>query len=340
MITRRVLTVITLFFSLAGCSFWEDEVLHVPPTPEFTFADGIDRINLIASTTGNKFDYSWTSTISVTIVQDEGDKLRAYFKIPNGSPGVDTDITLNVRHKKHSKESTQTITIPAYSDIRAYGLGKSGVSEKNNGVDYSWYIDQATSTYPLDDCGPASVTMAIKWVNQDFKGTSAQARSKYHPEGGWWYTSDVFDYLQQNNVANDIVTLINKDDLVRKIDEGNILILCLDMFYVSGERVPEYHFNKFYRTDAPQWGHFIIIKGYKEVETDGVKTLYMEAYDPYSQGVCYDNKSLKGKDRYYLASDLITAARNWWPYAIAITKGSNGGRMGISRFDVPDQKGR
>jgi hypothetical protein len=325
---------------LVGCSWWESDVLHVPPTPEFTFADGVDRINLVANPAGDKFEYSWTSTGPVTIKQDEENKLQAYFKIPPGTTGEDTDITLEVRHKKRSKTSTQTVTIPPYSYVRAYGLGKSAVVEKNNGVDYEWYVDQGTSTYPMVDCGPSTVTMAIKWFNRDFPGSPATARSIYRPGGGWWYTSDILSYLVNNNTLNYVVPLSSPNDLKREIDKGNILILCLDMYYVSDETKKEYHINKFYKTGAPEWGHFVLVKGYKEVETDGSRRMYMEVYDAYSLGNTYDGTALKGKDRYYSASDLITASDKWWRYAIVVTRSNNIARMGVNVENVPDQKGR
>ncbi|HZY81596.1 MAG TPA: C39 family peptidase [Cyclobacteriaceae bacterium] len=340
MMWRRGLGYLTGLLILCSCSWWEDDVLHVPPTPEFTSADQLDRIALTATDAGDKFVYSWSSSTPVTFFPDPNNKLISYFKIPETSVGANADVTLEVSHKKRKKSSTLTVNVPAFSLIRSYGLGQVSVAEHSNNVNYDWYIDQKTGTYPAVDCGPTSVTMAIKWYNRNFTGTPAAARSLYRPDGGWWFVSDIGAYLVGNNVPNYVISLTSVNDLKGELDKGNIMILCLDMYYVSGESKPEYHINKFYKTAAPEWGHFIVVKGYKEVKLNGVKTLYFEVNDPFSQGVSYADNALKGKDRYYLGADLILAAGKWWKYAIVITKNNVNARMGVDWAVVPDQKGR
>jgi hypothetical protein len=75
------------------------------------------------------------------------------------------------------------------------------------------------------------------------------------------------------------------------------------------------HADKFYYTDSTD-GHFVIIKGYKEVDNE----MYFEVYDPGSMGRAYDNWELKGKDRYYRSEDLFEATKAWWPKVFIIAK--------------------
>jgi len=202
-----------------------------------------------------------------------------------------------------------------------WGLGRFQKQSVSNNRDYEWYYDQvSTGTYANVNCGPTSTTMAAKWSNQTFSLTPEDARDAYRPEGGWWYTGDIDNYLSDNNINHYFIALSSKIDwtaniLKENIDDGYIAILCLDMYYVrkSGSYVE--HVDKFYTTSAPDWGHFIVIKGYKNVDNQ----YFFEVYDPYSYDRQYPDGALKGKDRYYRASDLFDATSIWWNNAIIVT---------------------
>ena len=201
----------------------------------------------------------------------------------------------------------------APTQIQIYGLGNHLTASVSNDKDYEWYRDQGnTGTYSSINCGPAATTMAIKWNNPNSTLTPEDARKKYKPNGGWWYSSDIINYLNDNSVNNYTIALSDINQLKNKINNGDIIILCLDMSYVEYQTKDSYHVNKFYSASTRGWGHFIVIKGYKEVDNQ----TYYEAYDPYSLGVSYLDNSLKGKDRYYKASNLDVATNNWWDYAI------------------------
>jgi len=194
-----------------------------------------------------------------------------------------------------------------------YGLGDTLWYERSNNVNYEWYIDQVnTGQYAYVNCGPASVTMVIKWSNQNFSKTTEDARKTYRSEGGWWYTSDIVNYLKNNNTAHYISDV---SSLQSQLDQGSIAILCLDMYYVRqhlGDS--EWRIDKFYVTQSPEWGHFIVVKGYKKV--DG--KIWYEIYDPWSLNVKYMDGSLKGRNRYYRSEDIMQATNVWWPYTIVI----------------------
>lgn len=203
----------------------------------------------------------------------------------------------------------------------SWGLGHFINKTKNNNRDYNWYIDQSTSgNFASVNCGPASVTMAIKWADPAFTKTALDARMTYEVSGGWWFTNDIDAYLNDNNISHAIIGLsINKDSsgqiLSHQLDHQQVIILCLDMNYVRSVSDQERRVDKFYPT-TPGWGHFIVLKGYKIVDGD----LFFEAYDPYSFGQTNTDQTLKGMNRYYRNEDLAAACGPWWNFAFVIAK--------------------
>lgn len=320
---RLFLIFLSIMLCITSCS--DDE--HSKPVPKITVTDDVDQISLtgkisVKSQTG--ISYKWT-TITEGITLVNFDEATAYFELPEGSDEKLADITLTVTTAKNSYSNSQTITVPGLTPVRAYGLGKVLQAEKSNSVDYPWYWDQITSgTYSAVNCGPTVVTMAIKWADQSFTKVPVDARMTYRPGGGWWFTNDIINYLNDHEVNNYTVALTNMNVVREELDNGNIAILCLDMYYVKASYAQKYHYNKFYATNAPDWGHFIIIKGYKEV--DGI--LYYEAYDPNSWGAKYADGELKGKDRYYTSADLNIATNIWWDYTIIVSKNATSGARG------------
>lgn len=272
----------------------------------------------------------------------------------NGSAaqsGSSFDFTKPVALRVTSLDGKRSLTfdLVAETELQYFGVGGNVLSRKSLNRSYNFYMDQFDgSPFEIYNCGPASSTMAIKWADSTFTKTPAFARTIYMSSGGWWVTSDVMDYLVQDNISNTIDTLDNLDAVVkRNIDAGNVLILCLDMYYVQFNNNINQHTQKFYETSNIGWGHFILIKGYVQT-TNG---MYLEAYDPYSQGMMYGGdltpNQLKGKDRYYFDYDITIATNNWWPYAIiAAPKGKTlpSSMRGISTFSlhkpIPEAKGR
>ncbi len=203
----------------------------------------------------------------------------------------------------------------------SWGLGGFQVQNRSNNKDYPWYIDQAhTGVHSSNNCGPSSTTMAAKWSYETFSKTSEDARAAYRPEGGWWYTSDIHNYLNDNNIPHSFVSLGNYssstwDIITSHLDAGNICILCLDMYYIRAAIKIEWKVDKFYNTNNTGWGHFIIAKGYKVV--DGKS--YFEIYDSNSWDKTYNDGSLKGKNRYYRSEDIYNATSIWWNNAIVVS---------------------
>jgi hypothetical protein len=148
------------------------------------------------------------------------------------------------------------------TQTQIYGMGNNLTSSVSNNKNYMWYFDQGnTSPYSLVNCGPTSVTMTIKWNNPNFTLTPDNAREKYRPAGGWWYTSDIINYLNDNTIYNYTVALADINQLKNKIDNGDIIILCLDMSYVEYQTKDSYHVNKFYNAGTRAGDILSLLKG-------------------------------------------------------------------------------
>jgi hypothetical protein len=202
------------------------------------------------------------------------------------------------------------------------GLGNFLQQTASNDCSYSWYMDQAyTGPYSNINCGPTCVTMACKWGDSAFSKTPEDARMAYRPGGGDWYADDITFYLRDNDIPNSTIVLPataegTMQTLKHQVDLHQAVILLLEMNLVRFTTDIHYsHADRFY-TDEPGIGHFIIIKGYKQVDNE----MYFEAYDPDSWTATYDDGSLKGKDRYYRSEDLFEATKNWWPKAFIVAK--------------------
>ncbi len=217
----------------------------------------------------------------------------------------------------------QDWTVQAFNNdySLSWGLGHFINSYTSNDRNYNWYIDQSTSgNFAGVNCGPASVTMAIKWADPDFTKTALDARMTYEVSGGWWFTSDIDSYLTDNQITHAIIALTDHADstaaiLKQQLMNQQIIILCLDMNHVRSTTETSYRTDKFYAT-TPDWGHFIVLKGYKTADGE----LFFEAYDPYSFGLKNDDNTLKGMNRYYRFEDLAAACLPWWNYAFVIAK--------------------
>ncbi len=218
------------------------------------------------------------------------------------------------------KKRSTTFLINTQTELVYYGLIGTVITEKSLNKSYSYYFDQFDgSPSQAVNCGPTSSTMAIKWADSTFTKKPVDARNTYEPQGGWWSTRNVTDYLNLNGINNETDTLSNLDSLVKvNIDNNQVIILCLDMYYVSYDDLYYQHLNKFYVTAAPGWGHFILVKGYKQMTS----TFYLEVYDPYSQAQEYFPSVIphepRGQDRYYTSQDIKTATAVWNPYAMIV----------------------
>lgn len=240
-----------------------------------------------------------------------------HFKIAQNTTGANRTAMVNITYGEGlSKSIVIAQDAKEKKDYFAeWGLDGTLVSTQSNDRPYYWYVDQGnTGTCSGVNCGPASTTMAANWFNGSFQGTTENARQEYYNDGGWWYTNDINAFFRSHGIKSSQKPFSNTSDLINELKKGNIVILCLDMYYItygdeSGKKV-----NKFYRTNGTGWGHFLVVKGYVETST----TLYCEVYDPYTMGRNYSDGTPKGLDRYYLADDLLRSAGIWWNSMIVV----------------------
>ncbi|HZY38479.1 MAG TPA: hypothetical protein VFE53_17595 [Mucilaginibacter sp.] len=256
-------------------------------TANISVANGISA-KLNNTTAGGSISFDFTQLVTLTLSTSNGQQ--------------------NISFKIIVENETQYI-----------GLIGTITAQKSLNKTYKFYFDQFDgSTYQAINCGPTVTTMAIKWADSTFNKTPSYARSVIRPQGGWWLTGDVQSYLLQNGINNAVDTLKNIDSLVKtNIDNDNLIILCLDMYSVPLNTIQYQHTQKFYETNAPGWGHFLLVKGYRQLSTG----FYLEIYDPYSDGEHYpgfDYAQIKGQDRYYADDNIKFAAGIWWPYVITV----------------------
>jgi len=333
-----LLFVSILFFS---CSSDEDEKINPFLNLSFNVDDKIDQLMLTYTPQEpqDNLTIDWSVSEEEISIQNSTYK-TAYLLIPETAQEKKISVKLTVKNELFEGSTTQTITLPTLSDVRKKGLGKVLHEKKSNNVNYDWYFDQAyTGAHSSVNCGPSSTTMSIKWIYKEFSKTPEDARKSIRPNGGWWYTDDIISLLRSHKVSNYTISLSDIDLLKTVIDEGNIAILCLDMFYINMERNSFHHIDRFYEANNSGWGHFIVIKGYKKVDN----SMLFEVYDPYSYNKRYNNETLKGIDRYYREEDLRLATQNWWEYAIVISKNTNSdlrSTKGLDISTIPHMPGR
>lgn len=317
---RCFISLTIVFLLLASCSKENDEVaINSNPKADFKFSDEIDHFTLTSnaiSPNGDVLTYKWVSFCDTVKIANPN-LCNTYFNLPSLKTSQQLNIKFVVSNGYSSDFIVKTITLPPKSIERVYGLGCVLEKGQSNNVNHAWYYDQGnTGPYSNVNCGPTSVTMAIKWANANFNKTPEDARKTYRPTGGWWYTSDIINYLNGHSIANYIINIDHINTIQSQLDLGNIAILCLDMYYIRAQKQEKWHVDKFYNTPNTGWGHFIVIKGYKIVDNK----VYYEAYDPYSYGKKYWDGSIKGENRYYRSEDLNNAVLNWWKYAIIVSK--------------------
>lgn len=204
--------------------------------------------------------------------------------------------------------------------LSSWGIGNREQEYFHNDKDRDWYIDQAdTGIHSDNNCGPSSVTMAAKWYDSTFDKTAEDARNMYRPEGGWWYTSDIINYLNYYNIQNDLSSYQNTQQIAELLNQGCILILCIDTSFIRFNGNSEERTDRFYSYGG---GHFLVVKGSRKVDDN----LYFEVYDPNNWHAIYNDNTEKGKNRHYRAYDLSQSINNWWNYLIVIYPIGGGGR--------------
>lgn len=285
-------------------------------------APGVDR-------SGLKTFFAPSQDVSILVdnkILLEGEKMIDY----------SYPLQLSIRSRMNGSVSNWTIRVKTESEV--LGLGSVVSASKNLDTGYGYYFEQRGSgTYYAVNCGPAAATMAVKWADSAFSKQVADARNSIRPGGGWWYTSDISSYLKSNGINSSVIGIKSFNDNIKNcIDRGYLVVLCLDMYYVSYNADNTQQTGKFYLTQDKNWGHFLVVKGYKKV--DG--KMYFECFDPISSGLNYFlNNEPKGKNRFYLAEELQKASEVWWNHAIVVAPKGQKVNLSEEYISVSVQRG-
>jgi len=205
--------------------------------------------------------------------------------------------------------------------LSSWGLGVSEESYHHQDRSCEWYIDQAdTGAASANNCGPSSVTMAIKWYDRSFAKTAEDARNwSYDWRGnGWWFTTDIIDYLDLHSVPNTTSSYTDTDQLQGLVSVGKLLILCVDTGYLTQNANSTQRIDRFYSYAG---GHFIVVKGARSVSG----SLLLEVYDPNNWHAAYIDGTPKGRNRHFRGDELTQAISNWWDYIIVVDAPADGG---------------
>lgn len=225
---------------------------------------------------------------------------------------------------------TEPITTEAYTEsvdlsyedllklnLETWGLGKKLIDYVSNDRDYEWYLDQGdTGEHSNNNCGPTSIVMAGKWVDQNFPVKPEDARKAFRPYGGWWYSEDINNSLELYGIAYDLIEIKDHFTLRSIIDSGNIALINNTMNYIPYTSDENLRVGRFYKFDS---GHYLIVKGYVLVDNK----IYFEMYDPNNWWMTYSDGTPMGKNRYYDSVSLLESITNWYPVAVVIGDGSN-----------------
>lgn len=282
--------------------------------------------------------YTLAHAVSFDFAIIEDGQLKA-----NGTsikPGDQIDIR-GITHIEvfHKDKLVKKYPIKPSSVWKNYGLGTYQTQMKSLNKTYSYYLDQGGSgLYQYINCGPAVSTMSLLWKDSTYANTIEYARNTIRPLGGWWYTYDISMFLEERGLQTRYLSLQDpsqyENTMISMLDQGIPFILCLDMYYTEQNPSPVERTHRFYNASSPDWGHFILVKGYKIIDDQ----LWLECHDPYTFGRTYPDSHLMGENRYYSSKELKKATDIWWPYLIALYKNTPS-----ARFDFvtpPPQKGR
>jgi hypothetical protein len=202
-----------------------------------------------------------------------------------------------------------------------WGLGQWLKLSRSNNRDYNWYIDQgSTGTCSLTNCGPSCVTMVMMWSDSTFTSNVETARNYFNDSCTDWENTLITTYMATDSIPYTLIPIGDsaaqmRDIFKAQLDSGRIIIISLTMgaipFPTSG---PNSRIDRFLTGDGD---HYIILKGYRQTETD----FYWEVYDPWDLGQTYPDGTPMGKDRYYPYENV----------AIGITNNGGGSQIAVSK---------
>ena len=172
---------------------------------------------------------------------------------------------------------------------------------------YNWYINQEYTGYASkNNCGPTCTAMAAKWSDNSFNKSVEDIRNTYPNDGNGWPMSKVYDFLINNDipcVKLPVQDKISETAIKKHLNSGSIIIVTINTKDITYNKNAEERTGKYYISEG---NHFIIIKGYRVTESG----TFLEVYDPDTWDKYYSDCTPKGKDRYYLSTEVVSSILN------------------------------
>lgn len=196
----------------------------------------------------------------------------------------------------------------------SWGMGTRVTKSVSNDRSYEWYVDQwSTGRNAALNCGPSSMAMVAKWLDEDTTINTEDIADKYIPDEAIYngvHTLTLAMWLDEYGINSRWLDGVSEEALIKELDEGNIIIVGLDTKYLTYNSNNKQRVGEYFCIDpSKNTYHYVIAKGYKVVDDK----LYFETYDPGSYYILYEDGKLIGKDRYYLGSEFIEAANMYFP---------------------------
>lgn len=263
--------------------------------------------------------YRWTVEDDAVVVA-EPESRNTSIEIPYLTEEKVVTVTLTVCNEYGCNEESEDISLPVMTQCREWGLGATLNKEVSNDVDYEWYVDALTLGKNVYD-SPCVSVMAAKWADETFDKTPQDFIADFPGVNNWWDLADIHSFLSNNGITRDYVEFTENNEIamiVEAIDEGNIVILLMDMYYIEEQLNPNWRTGRFYSLNTNGFGLSVIVKGYKKVDSQ----IFFEVYDPLSMGVRYSDNTLVGKNRYFSEFDVLEALNQWSCSMTVVRKGN------------------
>jgi len=312
-----------LIFSIVCCSCNKAENTPVPPggPVKDSVADilnyTIDGMQPVITVSPGLVDVRFADTVT------DPENLVASFSLTEGASASINGVAqvsgktannynnyLNYSVKNKSGVIKHWIVSATNNDYTAkWGLGRFIKESGSNDRLYNWYFTQAgTGEYWNINCGPACVTMAMKWADSSFNLAPADARAYFPQNTGLWGFGTIGEYLREHDFDHSYVNLGGTAEetfniIKKQIDSGRIGILLITteklggFIGVSGDPYADRYYPE-------NFNHFVVVYGYKKVDDE----IFFQVNDPWNVALTHADGSLKGKNRYYRYGDIYNAA--------------------------------
>lgn len=185
---------------------------------------------------------------------------------------------------------------------------KKYINLVDNERDYEFYIDQLTTgSHGSVNCVPSSIVMAGLWQNEHFEPSVLELRDEYKPEGGGWSRYLTFQALTNEGIEFTKHYNNEVDKLLNFINNGNVIIVALDITFVSPKDDDNSAIGRFYRPSYTDTFHCILLKGTVTLENEQ----YFIVHDPWNSANYYKDNSPKGKNRLYPVEEIVKGIKDY-----------------------------